>query len=169
MTPIPNAYWVLPDKFMAGPYPGDVDIGMTRRKINWLLRQGVDFFLDLTKSDERELIPYADYLEEQAQLLGLLVQRVHVPIQDFSTPSREEMTRILDSLDAAMERGSVVYVHCFGGIGRTGTVVGCYLVRHGMSGEAALKRIAQLRRNLPSGEKTSPETEAQREMVLSWS
>ena len=70
MTPIPKAYWVLPEKFMAGPYPGDVDDGMTRRKINWLLMQGVDFILDLTESDERELIPYANYLQEQAQLLG---------------------------------------------------------------------------------------------------
>ena len=35
-----------------------------------------------------------------------------------------------------------VYVHCWGGIGRTGTVVGCWLVRHGMTGDEALAEFA---------------------------
>ena len=42
------------------------------------------------------------------------------------------MTRILDDVDAALADGGAVYVHCWGGIGRTGTVVGCWLVRHGL-------------------------------------
>ncbi len=89
-------------------------------------------------------------------------------IPDLHTPLPEGMARILDTIDAALEAGRTVYVHCYGGIGRTGTVVGCYLVRHGTDGEAALAEIARLRRETPDGWKRSPETHAQREMVRNW-
>ena len=78
------------------------------------------------------------------------------------------MVTILDAIDDAVERGRIVYVHCYGGVGRTGTVVGCYLVRHGRSGEEALAAIAEWRRNTPDGWRNSPETREQRELVLNW-
>ena len=71
------------------------------------------------------------------------------------------MARILDSIDASLAAGEVVYVHCLAGIGRTGTVIGCYLVRHGLSGEEALARVEALRG-------AGPETPEQRELVRSW-
>ena len=37
--------------------------------------------------------------------------------------------------------GRTVYLHCRGGIGRTGTVLGCYLVRQGQTAEEALASI----------------------------
>lgn len=61
-----------------------------------------------------------------------------------------------------------MYVHCWGGVGRTGTVVGCYLVRSGLSGDEALARIRQLRRNEATANRPSPETDEQRNMVRSW-
>ena len=90
-------------------------------------------------------------------------------MEKATAPSAEEMKCILDALDAALARGQVVYAHCYGGIGRTGTLVGCYLARHGMAqGEAAIAHIAELRRGTPDGWKRSPETEAQRQLVTSW-
>jgi protein-tyrosine phosphatase len=77
--------------------------------------------------------------------------------------------RALGASDSAREQGLGVYLHCWGGIGRTGTVVGCWLVRHGASGSAALDRIAELHGATPDGARRSPETEAQREAVLGWS
>jgi protein-tyrosine phosphatase len=59
-------------------------------------------------------------------------------------------------------------VSCAGGIGRTGTVVGCYLARHGMQGEAALEEILQLRQVMPNGGGLSPRREPQRQMVRTW-
>jgi len=77
----------------------------------------------------------------------------------------KEMPR---TIDAALAEGNVVYVHCYGGIGRTGTVVGCYLVRHGLSGREALVEIVRLRRDTPDGFKRSPENDWQEQMVLDW-
>jgi hypothetical protein len=65
-----------------------------------------------------------------------------------------------------------VYLHCWGGTGRTGTAVGCHLVRTGKSGSEALATIAELwqtvsemkRRDFPE----SPQTRAQRAFVEGW-
>jgi len=46
-------------------------------------------------------------------------------------------------------------------------VVGCYLARRGMGGEAALQEITRLRQGIAST-RHSPETEEQREMVRNW-
>jgi hypothetical protein len=77
-------------------------------------------------------------------------------------------TAIQDLLAHYLARGEIVYVHCFGGIGRTGTVIGCSLVEQGMGGDETLARIARWRQDTPDGWKRSPETDAQRRMVQTW-
>jgi protein-tyrosine phosphatase len=91
---------------------------------------------------------------------------MRAPIQDFGIPTTAQMREALDLLDAAIARGHRVYLHCYAGIGRTGTVVGCYLVRHGLGGRAALDEIAALRGGLGPEARPSPITPEQRRMVL---
>ena len=78
------------------------------------------------------------------------------------------MKKILNNIDRAVAKGSCVYVHCYGGIGRTGTVIGCWLVRHGLTGNQAIAKIGSWRRDTPDGWRESPETDAQRQMVRDW-
>ena len=166
--PISNSYWVRPGRLLAGEHPGARDDRQSPQRLRQLLEAGVNFFLDLTEAGEYGLEPYLDLLRGEAQALGLEVEHQRMPIQDRGTPTSGQMTRILDAIDTALEAGRTVYVHCYAGIGRTGTVVGCYLVRDGKSGQAALEEIAHLRRDIPSGWTTSPETAAQRRMVRDW-
>ncbi|MCK4728476.1 MAG: hypothetical protein KAT27_06110 [Desulfobacterales bacterium] len=52
---------------------------------------------------------------------------------------------------------------------RIGTVVGCYLARHGIaSGQNALDHIKELRKDTEDCDKPAPETSAQDDFVLSW-
>ena len=78
------------------------------------------------------------------------------------------MRTILDAIKNAVARGKNVYVHCWGGIGRTGTAVGCYLVRHGMAAPDALVAIARWREGTPDGHRRSPENDAQENFILTW-
>jgi protein-tyrosine phosphatase len=167
--PVPNAYWVRPGKLLAGEYPRTIDNKSSRIKLGQLLEAGVTFFLDLTEAGEYHLKSYAGLLRQEATARKQTVEYRRMSIRDRGTPTPAEMKRILDTIDAELAAGRVVYVHCFGGIGRTGTVVGCHLVRRGLSGEAALAEITRLRRGTPTEWQPSPETEAQEQMVRDWS
>ena len=81
-----------------------------------------------------------------------------------------DMTAILDAIDAALDGGKAVYVHCWGGVGRTGTVVGCWLVRHGSTASDALVQVAEGWQGMEkfTPERESPETSGQREYVRNW-
>lgn len=166
-TPIPDAYWLIPGRLLAGEYPGARAETEARAKLRAFLIAGVTFFLDLTEPNEG-LQPYAPLLAEEAQTLRREIQYQRFAIRDLSIPSIETMRKIQTTIRAALEAGQVVYVHCWGGIGRTGTVAGCYLVEQGMTPEAALTLIAQLRQHTPDGQRISPETAAQREFVRRW-
>jgi protein-tyrosine phosphatase len=79
------------------------------------------------------------------------------------------MKTILDVIDSQLAQQRPVYVHCWGGRGRTGTVVGCYLARHGIAlGEEALDQIRHMRREEETADKPSPETDSQCNMVREW-
>jgi protein tyrosine phosphatase len=157
--PIRDCYRVA-DGFLAGEYPGSADLDEATRRLRAFVRFGVDLFLDLTHP--------ADPLESYAQFLSDGVRRVAHPIVDLGTTTIPHMARILDDVDAAIARGNTAYVHCWGGIGRTGTVVGCWLMRHGLDGGDPIARIADLRRDVSDARVPSPQTSAQRAMVRAW-
>jgi len=167
--PIPESYWVLPGKFLAGGYPiASVEEGLARDSLAAFIEAGIDSFFDLTRLGE--LPPYLLLLQEEALHYGIPINYQRMTIQDKGLPAHEKMAALLDALDAALESGHKVYLHCWGGIGRTGTTVGCWLVRHGLSGSQALIRLNELyreagqSRNFPR----SPETDAQVNFILGW-
>src|SRR5688572_10383546 len=145
--PIPNSYRLLEGRLIAGEYPGDRTDDPARAKLGALLDAGVTCFVDLT--EPHELRPYHGILAEEATKRGIRSRHVRLPIVDVSIPSGpERMRAILDTIEQELQAGGTVYVHCWGGVGRTGTVVGCHLVRSGMSGDDALAHVAELFRNM---------------------
>ena len=159
-----NLYEVEAGKLFAGQYPGSpYNEEETRRKLGYLLDLGVRHFIDLTAPGAAA--PYDPVLRELNAWLNLDADYQRCTILDYTVPSIEDMIRILDTVDAAVQRGGAAYVHCWSGVGRTGMLVGCYLARRGLSGVQALARITELRRGL---EKDSPESDAQRALVRAW-
>lgn len=166
-APLPYSYWVIPGKLLAGKYPAVKFFeDQTRRNLSTLFTAGIRVFVDLTRPGE--LPPYHPLLQEEADALGLSVQYFNHSIEDFEIPSRTQMIKTLDLMDHYLAENKPVYLHCWAGQGRTGTTVGCYLVRHGYSGQQALEQIARLRQNLPNAAALSPESDPQRRMVLDW-
>lgn len=167
--PHANSYWVKPGRLLAGEYPGAFDPDAAREKLRDHLDAGLNFFFDLT-APEDGLVPYAEMLYAEAAARGLTVQHRQMPVRDMAVPAPAQMTAILDVLDAALATGHNVYLHCWGGIGRTGTVIGCYLVRHGLTGEQALAQIAQWWRTVAKSNwhPRSPQTDEQVAFVMNW-
>jgi protein-tyrosine phosphatase len=100
--------------------------------------------------------------------LNIQITYQRFPIPDWHTPAREKMAEILETIDVALFEQKKIYLHCYGGLGRTGLTVGCYLVGHGYPGSEALYMITTLRSEIPGTQKLSPETAGQRKMVMEW-
>lgn len=166
--PIQESYWVEPGRLLAGEYPAHFDAERTRKRIVALLEAGFDTFIDLTKPNET--VAYIRLLLDEAKLYEVDVKHLRFPIGDFGLPTPELMTRILDTIDTELEAGRRIYLHCWGGIGRTGTTVGCYLVRRGKSGEEALRQLAEWWKRVPKSiiHPLSPETREQADFILHW-
>ena len=168
--PIPNSYWVVPGRFAAGEYPGHWNAAEAEAKLMRMLDACIDHFIDLTQSRDN-LRPYADTARQQADRNGLDVAYERHPIRDLGVPrTPEQMALTLDAIDNALDEGKTVYVHCWGGVGRTGTVVGCWLVRHGQTGDAALRQVGEWFQKMQKARphSRSPETSEQRAYVRDW-
>jgi protein-tyrosine phosphatase len=157
--PIRSSYWAA-EGLIAGEYPGSLDAIAAERRLRAFADHDVTVFVDLTHP--------ADGLEPYDRLLAPTARRIPHPIVDLGTTTIPHMSRILDDVDAALADGCNVYVHCWGGIGRTGTVVGCWLMRHGLDDGDPIRRIATLRRDVEDAWMPSPQTTAQRAMVTEW-
>ena len=166
--PIPESYWVEPGRLLAGEYPGRFDGESTRKRIDALLEAGFNTFIDLTKPNETS--PYFRTLLEESDAYQVEVKHHRFPIGDFGIPVPEQMSAILNAIDDELKAGRKIYLHCWGGIGRTGTTVGCYLVRHGMSGEQALRQLAKWWSSVPKSRihARSPETLEQANFIRNW-
>ena len=158
--PIENCYWVVPGQLLAGEYPRDLDEDSSRAKLARLTEAGVSVFIDLTEAPD--LYSYAQWIENGTHL--------RFPIEDTKVPcSPEQTTAILDAIDEHISEGRTVYIHCMGGVGRTGTIVGCWLARHGLGGHAALDRLHELWRACPKSRyRRSPESREQERYIREW-
>ena len=168
--PLPNSYWVVPGRFAAGEYPGAKNPEEAAARLQTLLRAGIDHFIDLTGTADR-LEPYAAIAPDEARRLSRHMEHEQHPVADLGVPgSPREMADILDAIDDALDDGRTVYLHCWGGVGRTGTVVGCWLVRHGRTGDEALGQIAEWWQGMEKAyrQPRSPETTEQHAYVREW-
>lgn len=177
--PIPNSYWATPYLVACEfPYcpvtPTQLAHKQTKQKLDALLLAGVRTFIDLT--EPHELFPYAPHLAARCALLGIDARDVayhNFPIRDRALPeSVAFVRRIMDVLRADERRARICAVHCRGGIGRTGLVVGCWLVEAGVAndGQDALRIIAEQWKTVEKCNRfpCSPETGPQFEFVRSF-
>ena len=91
-------------------------------------------------------------------------------IRDFGVPTAALMRATLDVIYGALDVIEPVYLHCWGGVGRTGTVVGCLLREQGLTGAEALDLIARKWRAMEKRTRhpRSPESPAQVALVEQW-
>jgi hypothetical protein len=132
---------------LAGSYPGDRHEPGHSRKIRACVEAGgVDCFLCLQERGEltNRFRPYIAQAQVESNALktqgrrgggsgsgaaGLGVEFLHCPIPDGGVTSDELLLEAVAVLVDRLTQGRTVYVHCWGGHGRTGTLLAALLVK----------------------------------------
>jgi protein-tyrosine phosphatase len=165
MAGVPDHYRVSA-YLLAGEYPGHPIHDAATAKVLGMLERGVTAFVDLTEPGE--LRPYDGLLARLTEHAARPITYHRRPIVDLGVPTDDELVATLDLIDGLLEAGETVYVHCHGGVGRTGTVVACHLIRRGTPPADAVRALAVLRRPSSKRSLASPETDEQRALVARW-
>ena len=158
-----HAWWVEPERLLAGEYPGHTDAGRARHKVDLLVDAGIRTFVDLTTPADR-LDPYAPVIDAVATARQLDLRHESFPIPDLGIVDDDAYDAVTATIDQGLARGGV-YVHCWGGIGRTGTVVGCILADECLSYDEIIDRLAILRRGTRKQTRRAPEMPVQHELI----
>lgn len=157
-TPMSN--WVIPGKLMQGAYPGDKDLQLHKDKLDAILDSGVTTFVSLMEENEtKKFRPYKDYVKEKRPHTKFL----NIPVPDHGITTDEKILQLAKYVaDMIKTSDEVFYVHCWGGHGRSGTLVAIILTQLGYSVEDALFLVRKKHmERLYNGNVLSPQTKRQ--------
>lgn len=151
-------YWV------DGPWRGKLAMAARPRGGDWLSadlaswkRAGADVVVSLLTPEEENDLGIG---QEAGETKRQGMEFDSFPIPDRQIPKSEaKWAEFLDEVTGDLSGGKNVVVHCRQGIGRSGLMAACLLVRKGISPGAAVEMISAAR------EVSVPETPEQRDWI----
>ncbi|MBM4049232.1 MAG: protein phosphatase [Planctomycetes bacterium] len=126
---MPDFTWLVQDEIGAMPRPGPGTADFEFLKDN-----GIEALVSLTETALRKSL-----VEE----FGF--EYLHVPVNDFTAPSLEQVEKFVAFVKRMRDAKKKVAVHCGAGLGRTGTMLSCYLVSKGYTAQDSIARVRKVR------------------------
>ncbi len=144
----------------AGEYPGDKNGEKAEDKLSQITHFGVKHFIDFT--DDGEFPPYQHLLPKDCSYMRF-------PIQNYGIPqSIEFVDKIIKYIkDLLTQNDGYIYMHCIGGVGRTGTIAGCFLADETF--DKTMEKLRECFSKMPKSKRcTTPENNAQESFIRSF-
>ena len=132
---------------------GGMSAPSRRGDVAELARQGVTALISLSE--------YAESIGSAALRHG--IRWLHIPVEDFEAPEPGQIRDAVRFISEEIGNGGTVVVHCAAGLGRTGTILACYLVSQGATPEAAIHQVRAFR---PGSVETEEQEKAIRDYYL---